>query len=184
MCIITVRSIAISHQWEEVSFSDWLLCLIDRACLESMRRCTWACPVCWTAPAWTAWSTWHWTMRRSASSRRAATLSGASRRTWRTCRVMLLCNHTYVPPPHTPQSNFKNQRSHSELHSCPDWVVTLPPLHTHTHTHTHTHWRTHKSTRWPSLMMPCCPWSCCWCRVDAFGHPVTSSEARAMGGNI
>lgn len=55
-----------------------------RVCMESMRRCTWACPACWTAAAWPAWSKWPWQMMKWASCRPAPARSGTSRRTCRT----------------------------------------------------------------------------------------------------
>ncbi len=61
-------------------------CMVCRACMVLARRCTSACPVCWTAAEWAASSTWPWPMTKSLSWSRAPTLCGVSRKTWRTCR--------------------------------------------------------------------------------------------------
>lgn len=55
----------------------------NRACMASVTRCTWVCPVCWTAGAWSAWSTWPWQMTRWRSCRPAPARCGTSRRTCR-----------------------------------------------------------------------------------------------------
>lgn len=77
-----------------------------RTCMVLVRRSSCLCPACWTTPVWAASSTWPWRTPRCPSSRRAPTLCGASRRTWRTsehtrthtqpwCRDA--CRHAHTP---------------------------------------------------------------------------------------
>lgn len=91
----------------------WKLCRHgNRACMASVTRCTWVCPVCWTAGAWSAWSTWPWQMTRWRSCRTAPARCGTSRRTCRMfdCTVgggsdpllllFLLASRFHSRPPH------------------------------------------------------------------------------------
>lgn len=88
------------NQGDFVKWSLHVLLLVCRACMESVRRCTWVCPVCLTAAEWAASSTWPLPTKKSLSWRRAVTLCGASKKTWRTCRSTVGC-HTLVHSSHS-----------------------------------------------------------------------------------
>lgn len=92
-----------------------LLFIVCRACMESVRRCIWVCPACWTAEVWPVWSTWPWQMKRWPNCKPVPTRCGTSRRTcrmsnwthggdvdvssWRIITLQTL-NPTQLRPPH------------------------------------------------------------------------------------
>lgn len=61
-----------------------LLFTVYRACMESVTRCIWVCPACWTTEACPVWSTWLWQKTRWPNCRPVPAPCGTSRRTCRT----------------------------------------------------------------------------------------------------